>query len=186
MAIAIEESNMEIWKPILGYKGLYEASNLGNFRRLQRGKKLTPEKVLLAKRLLSEGRTLVGVAKIIGVSYGTTWMIRKGVTWGGDPKQRPVNTVLGSDFYRYLFMCQAGMKSRKSAHRLVWEAFNGPIPYPLQINHKNGVRDDNRLENLELVTASGNIQHMLKRFTALGKKHNEGGNYPKRKKSVNH
>ena len=44
-------------------------------------------------------------------------------------------------------------------HRLVADAF---IPNKLlkpQINHKNGVRDDNRLENLEWVTASENVRH---------------------------
>jgi hypothetical protein len=45
------------------------------------------------------------------------------------------------------------------AHRLVWEAFNGKIPGALTINHKNGVRDDNRLENLELLTMSENVRH---------------------------
>lgn len=37
-------------------------------------------------------------------------------------------------------------------HRVVWEMFNGPIPEGLVINHINGVRGDDRIENLELVT----------------------------------
>lgn len=45
------------------------------------------------------------------------------------------------------------------AHRCVWQAFNGPIPAGLEINHKNGKRDDNRLENLEVVTKSENALH---------------------------
>lgn len=56
-------------------------------------------------------------------------------------------------------------------HRAVWEAFNGPIPDHLVINHKgarpdhpdgNRGRSDNRLENLELVTRSENSQHAWK------------------------
>ena len=47
------------------------------------------------------------------------------------------------------------------AHRLVWLHFNGTIPGLLQINHKNGDGKDNRLENLELVTASGNMRHAI-------------------------
>ncbi len=44
-------------------------------------------------------------------------------------------------------------------HRAVWEAFNGPIPGRLEVNHKNLIRDDNRLENLELLTHQENVQH---------------------------
>lgn len=46
-----------------------------------------------------------------------------------------------------------------AVHRLVWEAFNGPIPPGMEINHKNGKKDDNRLSNLELVTSSENSRH---------------------------
>lgn len=41
-------------------------------------------------------------------------------------------------------------------HRVVWEMFNGPIPDGLFINHINGIRGDDRLENLELVTQALN------------------------------
>ena len=34
-----------------------------------------------------------------------------------------------------------------------------------QINHKNSIRDDNRVENLEWVTVSENIQHAMKQGT---------------------
>lgn len=44
-------------------------------------------------------------------------------------------------------------------HRAVWAAFNGKIPDGLEINHINCVRDDNRLENLELVTRLQNHLH---------------------------
>lgn len=42
-------------------------------------------------------------------------------------------------------------------HRLIWEAFNGPIPDGMQINHINEDKTDNRLENLELVTPKENL-----------------------------
>lgn len=37
-------------------------------------------------------------------------------------------------------------------NRLIYEAFNGPIPEGLQVIHINGIRDDNRLINLRLLT----------------------------------
>lgn len=36
-------------------------------------------------------------------------------------------------------------------HRLVWEKAHGPIPATHEIHHRNGVKDDNRLANLELI-----------------------------------
>lgn len=41
-------------------------------------------------------------------------------------------------------------------HRLIWEEAYGPIPKGMQIDHINGVRTDNRLENLRLATNQQN------------------------------
>jgi hypothetical protein len=57
-----------------------------------------------------------------------------------------------------------------SGHRLVWETFNGPIPAGLQINHKNGVKNDNRLENLEVCTQSENLRHRHRTLGVQGTK----------------
>lgn len=51
----------------------------------------------------------------------------------------------------------------RTVHRLVGEAFLGPRPSGHQINHKNGDKTDNRLENLEYVTPSENVRHSLAR-----------------------
>ena len=45
------------------------------------------------------------------------------------------------------------------AHRLVWIAFNGLIPYKIQINHKDGKKYNNHPSNLELATNKSNTQH---------------------------
>ena len=41
-------------------------------------------------------------------------------------------------------------------HRMVWTMFRGPIPYGLQIDHKDGDKSNNDLTNLELVTHQEN------------------------------
>jgi hypothetical protein len=46
-----------------------------------------------------------------------------------------------------------------AAHHVVWVAANGPISEGLQINHKDMNPSNNRLDNLELVTPSGNMRH---------------------------
>lgn len=45
-----------------------------------------------------------------------------------------------------------------AAHRLAWRMMTGDIP--MQIDHINGVRDDNRLINLRSVSASENRKNM--------------------------
>lgn len=42
-------------------------------------------------------------------------------------------------------------------HRLVWTVFNGPIPENMQINHINEDKTDNRLANLNTMSAKENI-----------------------------
>lgn len=44
-------------------------------------------------------------------------------------------------------------------HRIVWELVFGPIPKGLQIDHINGNKIDNRIENLRLVTNRENCHN---------------------------
>lgn len=55
--------------------------------------------------------------------------------------------------HRHHYTCQA--------HRLVWRYFNGDIPSGFQINHKNGIKYDNRPDNIELVSPRENQLHAL-------------------------
>jgi len=47
------------------------------------------------------------------------------------------------------------------AHRLVYRHFFGQIPTQLTVNHRNGIKDDNRPENLELATPSEQQTHSI-------------------------
>jgi hypothetical protein len=47
-------------------------------------------------------------------------------------------------------------------HRVVAESFLGPRPAGMVVNHRNGKRDDNRIENLEYVTSSANTSHSFR------------------------
>ena len=49
------------------------------------------------------------------------------------------------------------------AHRLAWELTHGPIPKGYQIDHINGIRSYNRIENLRLGTHKDQSQNRKKR-----------------------
>lgn len=62
--------------------------------------------------------------------------------------------------YLSVFLSKPGHKERNfPVHTLVAAAFIGPRPTGLAINHKNGIRTDNRVENLEYCTYSENSKH---------------------------
>ena len=58
--------------------------------------------------------------------------------------------------YLHVDLCRRNHAIRKGVHRLVLEAFVGS-EYGKDACHNNGVRDDNRLENLRWDTRAGNI-----------------------------
>lgn len=47
----------------------------------------------------------------------------------------------------------------KRSHRLIAMTFLSNYSEKLQVNHKNGIKIDNRIENLEMVTAKENSWH---------------------------
>jgi hypothetical protein len=48
-------------------------------------------------------------------------------------------------------------------HRLVAAAFLGPCPEGKEVDHKNNIRSDNRLENLQYLTHSENLRKCPKK-----------------------
>ena len=59
--------------------------------------------------------------------------------------------------YLQVALRKDGKYHRRYVHRLILQAFTGILGE--QCNHKNGIKTDNRLENLEWCTASENLMH---------------------------
>ncbi len=67
--------------------------------------------------------------------------------------------ALSTKGYMKVDICVNSIKKKKFIHRLLAEAF---IPNPLNkpiVNHINGIKTDNQLENLEWCTSSENQSH---------------------------
>lgn len=103
----------EVWKPIKGYEGLYEVSNMGRVKSLRwpSPKILSPEKP------------------------------------GG---------------YCRIQLYKNKKKIRMLVHRLVASAFI-PNPYNKpEVNHIDGDKENNKVDNLEWVTGKENTNHAMK------------------------
>jgi hypothetical protein len=118
------KSNIEHWKDIPEYEGVYRVSNLGRVKSLKQGK----DKILKTR---DNGRGYMQVS------------LRK-----------------------------EGERKRFLVHRLVMFTFLGESD--MDVNHINGIKADNHLENLEYCTRSENMIHAFNTGLSIpvkGEKH---------------
>ena len=113
---------MEIWKDIPNFYGIYQVSNLGNVKSLNRK----------VNHLTSGSLTLKGK------------IIKPYITRGG---------------YLIVNLYKESKPNKFSIHRLVGIAFLKNKFNKDDINHINGIKTDNRVENLEWCTRSENLYH---------------------------
>ncbi|EPZ5284511.1 HNH endonuclease signature motif containing protein [Cronobacter dublinensis] len=67
-----------------------------------------------------------------------------------------------ADGYRQVALRLDGKQYQLKAHRVAWILEHGSIPDGLQVDHINGIREDNCLCNLRLVTQRENDQNRRK------------------------
>lgn len=93
-----------------------------------------------------------------------------------------INTYIGKimkPFYENGYILVSIRKNkiskRKSVHRLSLETFVGPCPEKHQGNHKDGIKTNNFLSNLEWVTPKENTNHAVKNGLIKPKKGEQNG-----------
>jgi len=125
---------IEIWKDVVGYDGIYEVSDLGRIKSLSRyrgngnGGYIMPDKIR--------------------------------------------RQSLDSDGYLLVSLYIKGVSQKLKAHRITSQAF---IPNPEnkpEVNHKKGIKTDNRVSELEWNTEPENKKHALETgLMAKGESH---------------
>lgn len=134
--------------------------------------------------------TIVEAGELEIDEQGRIWRIAKR---GGRPDRgsfatRPCPRVRAEYRQRqgYLLVMTTinGIRTVTGAHRLVWTYANRSIPQGLTINHKNGIKDDNRPENLELATMSEQRRHAIEVLN-VNRHRPKGSKHPKTKLAEN-
>lgn len=89
-------------------------------------------------------------------NYGQVKSIPRPSATGGIRAQRR-----NSGGYPYVVLSGNGLRTTRTVHRLVLEAFVGPKPDGMEARHLDGMRDNNRLDNLCWGTKTENMADKL-------------------------
>lgn len=79
--------------------------------------------------------------------------------WQGGTAFRRGKVLKGIDHRGYLVVKLGHPNAAFGVHQLVAATFIGPRAEGMVVNHMNGDKHDNRVENLEYISNSGNVLH---------------------------
>lgn len=75
---------------------------------------------------------------------------------------RILKTCPNSVGYPQVDITYSGNRKTRAVHRIVAEAFLGPCPVGMQVNHIDGDKTNNNVSNLEYVTGIENAHHAMR------------------------
>ena len=95
---------------------------------------------------------------------GRIWSKPKQRSWGRGllHNGRWLKPQIDKDGYLRISLRKDGASKLLGVHRLVLETYVGPCPEGKESHHINGIKADDRIENLMWVTKSENIQDSVK------------------------
>jgi hypothetical protein len=105
--------------------------------------------------------------------YGNIFSLKRRDRMGRRIEGKQLSPSILSMGYPGVTLCNNGKEKKALVHRLVAEAFlENPDELP-QVNHKDGNKENNHLENLEWVSSKQNIAHSIEmglKVTAVGER----------------
>jgi hypothetical protein len=86
---------------------------------------------------------------------------RTGQVWS-IPRNRALKQTRNRRGYLHVTLYVGGRPKNYLVHRLIAAAWIGPIPDGYEVNHRNGKKNQNDVNNLEIVTPQENREHALR------------------------
>jgi len=87
-----------------------------------------------------------------------------------------INPTATDGYLQSMFLSDEGKYQTKKVHYLITLAFYGVRDLDLQVNHIDGNKLNNRIDNLEYITHSQNVQHAFDNGLAFGQTGESNGN----------
>lgn len=94
-------------------------------------------------------------------NYGNYFITTDGRVWS-QKSNKYLKAGLNVPGYKFVFICQNGTKTILAVHRLVALAFIPNVENKPFVNHKDGNKLNNLVDNLEWVTRQENMNHASK------------------------
>lgn len=114
-----------------------------------------------------------------GIEFTREWRVagnyRYSVSNDGLVKNNKSGRILSPGVVRGYFcvtLSKGSLRATVRVHRLVAALFLGKCPVGMQVNHKDGNKQNNRIENLEYVTPQGNTIHAWSKNLCSGNSKN--------------